>query len=108
MYSIPVTFGVSAVDGIRRIRVSWVTNTIWDGYHVSVSALDSCSPAYYTINNSFTSSKLMGRNCQGYRHIYETPTGQTLPLYVKVRTYAIHHSGTKFLGDWSNTVVLDC
>ena len=112
-YIIPIVSGVSAVNGNRGVTVRWTTiSTNWSGYHVSVSAFETCSPAYYTINNSSILSKRMRQNCQGYRDAFGTPSGQTLPLYVKVRTFfntAYNNPrGIKFLGDWSNTVVLTC
>ena len=104
--------GVTATDGTGRrgrITVTWTTDTSSrvNGYHVSMSVFDQCLPAYYPIRGKYNSSKKLGTNCQGYRHIYDTPSGRDLSLYVKVRAYRGSGRNVKY-GDWSDTVVLDC
>ena len=108
-YNILAVTDVSAADNTRwGISVTWSPDHDWSGYHVSLNALDTCSPSYYTLNSTSQHSKQFRRqSCEELRHAFEISDDQTLSMYVKVRSF-YKPGRKKFLGDWSNTVRLDC
>ena len=108
-YNIPAVTDVSVADNERLgIIVTWSPNHDWSGYHVSLNALDTCSPSYYTLNSTSDHSKRFRRqSCDYLRDRFRTPDDETLSLYAKVRSF-YKPGRKKFLGDWSDTVRFDC
>ena len=107
-YNIPAVTDISVADYASGIQITWSPDHSWSGYHVSLNALDTCSPSYYTLNSTGQSSKQFRRQtCQELRRRYSTPEDETLSMYAKVRSF-YKPGRKKFLGDWSDTTVFDC